>query len=243
MELLKNNKDIFLTIEDINNFEGTFPFSAGRQLLAVKEFDQMFKRNTIKILDVGNTLVGYISDLYFNVLEGTSLMRDIFDLVGDFFVVEVIFVKNSFVKCRIIDYDFKMKKLIDAFTKNVYDDDYPFRDEFLPSGKYPFDVDEFPFEFDLVDFSLGDGFIPDVWCRYFACFWLNIDYEQLSEVEELEEEFDLDFVELIIDLTDKKRKDIETIKNSLLYNHVDSADELAEKIFNILNRKPNYKVE
>lgn len=183
-----SSTDIILTIVGILRYKGRFPFSAGRQLICAKEPENRFDNKAIKVLDMGNIKVGYIANNPNTVLDGASLASEVYDLLGDYFVIEVICSTEYNVTCKVIEPDFKTKKLIEAFTIDRFDPAYPFADEYPPELPYPYDYCEFPFEYDLVDIDLTDGTIPYKWRSYLIGCELGISEEQINKIDAIADE-------------------------------------------------------
>lgn len=239
--------EALLTIVGIQCYEGRFPFSAGRQLIGMKEPENKFDRNAIKILDMGNTTVGYIANKPNTVLPGAITANEVYNHLGDFCVVQVVRSTERNVTCKVLDPDFKKVKLIEAFTKDRYAADYPFTDIYPPKCEYPFDYCEFPFEYALVDIDLTDDTIPDEWRKYLLCLDTGISNEQFDEIDRILDERDMYFVDIFDLLSAKRKKDKAGIESAILDNadvwweddyettNADELSEVAEKISMVLN--------
>lgn len=217
-----NKSEILLTIVGIQRYKGRFPFSAGRQLVCAKEPENKFDKNAIRVLDVGNTKVGYIANNDTTVLEGTITANQVYDKIGDYCVIEVVRSTDYNVVCRVIEPDFQTEKLIKAFTTDRFDPDYPFTEEYPPEHAYPFDYCEFPFEYDLINIDLSDDTIPDRWRIYLISCELGIDEQQMDEIEEIANDmsdrdlFYFDPVDVLYELKYKQDRTTETIEKIIL---------------------------
>ena len=213
-----SSTDILLTIVGILRYKGRFPFSAGRQLICAKEPENSFDKLAIKVLDMGNTTVGYIANNSNTALEGTSLASDVYGILGDYFVIEVVCSTEYNVTCKVIERDFKVKKLIEAFTTDRFDPSYPFTEEYPPECPYPFDYCEFPFEYDLVNIDLTDETIPYKWRTYLIGCELGIDDKQVNAITDIADEvadkelFYMDAVEILYALESAEKRDAATIE-------------------------------
>lgn len=155
---------IYLSIIDIKKYKGRFPFSAGRHLVAVKENDD---ETSIKVLDVGNTTVGYIAD-YRESGSKAKPASEIYDLIGNYIVVRVESSTNTSVLCRIIDYDFKNEELLEFFIeKNHIGKKFPYDEGYFDDD----DPDDFPYEFNLVGINpIEEDYIPVPYLVSMFCY-------------------------------------------------------------------------
>ena len=212
-----NTPEIQLTIVGIQQYQGRFPFSGGRQLICAKEPDNKFDNKAIKVLDVGNTKVGYIANSPYTVIEGTMSASQVYDQIGDYSVIEVVHSTEYNVICKVIEADFKIEKLIKSFTTDRYDPEYPFTDIYPPECPYPFDYCEFPFEYNLIGIDLTDECIPYEWRLYLICCELGIDEQQMNRIKEMEDaaiaqdQYYPDLVEILLELKNQADWSTETI--------------------------------
>ncbi len=220
-----SNQEIRLTVVGIYKYKGRFPFSAGRQLICSKEPDNRFDKKAIKVLDVGNTKVGYIANSSSTVLEGTLSASQVYDFIGDYSVIEVVSSTEYNVICKVVEQDFKVEKLIEAFTIDRFDPAYPFTDEYPPEEPYPFDFCEFPFEYNLVDIDYFDDTIPDKWRMYLMCSKLGIDEKKYDEIcnimldaEKDQGLYITDVIYFLNDLISINERDTAAIKKIILDN-------------------------
>lgn len=229
-----NTSKILLTIVGIQRYKGRFPFSAGRELIGAKEPENAFDKNAIKILDVGNTLVGYIANNPNTALEDTLTAAEVYEKLGDYCVIKVVRSTNYNVTCKVIEPDFKTEKLIKAFTTDRFDPSYPFSKECPPTLPYPFDYCEFPFEYDLVNIDLMDDTIPYEWRIYLIGCDLGIEAAKIAEIEEIANDasdqdlFYLDALDILYELKWKENRDTETIEN-IIREYLEDNEELFDK--------------
>ena len=120
---MKNGSDSII-IPNINSYEGRFPFSAGRQLLCVKE------KGLLRVVDIGDTTVG-LADIY-----DANYLR-VYKSVGKYSVVQVLRSTPGEVECFVRDADYQIQPVIDEILRKR-------------PGEYPYD-EEYPYEYNLTD--------------------------------------------------------------------------------------------
>ena len=231
-------REMLITIVGIRNYEGRFPFSGGRQLIGVKEPDNKYDNKAIKILDVGNTTVGYVANNAHTKKDGTQTASEIYGRLGKYCVVEVVSSTPNDVICRIADADFKKDKITEYFIKDRTDGEYPFGAE-----------DEYPFEFCLTEISpLESNFIPEEILIYLICFDLGIEENQYNDINKFFESINNDdnmcYFETYTIMSSIKKKDKKHIAEILISEaanddydlEISEALKMAEKIYDVLAR-------
>lgn len=102
-------KDKYITIVGMNHYYGFAPFKVGKKIKCVKDKDNIYDADAIKavIKDIGT--VGYVSNTPYTTALGTMNASKLYSKVKKKFVVQVMFITNSKIICKVID-GFKEKK-------------------------------------------------------------------------------------------------------------------------------------
>ena len=96
-------KEKYVTITGMNHYYGLKPFSVGKRIKCVKEKNNPYDNEAIKVVmkDIGT--VGYIANAPYTVTKGTMSAGRIYEKVKKKFTVEVMFITSSKVICRVVD--------------------------------------------------------------------------------------------------------------------------------------------
>ncbi|MDR1774156.1 MAG: HIRAN domain-containing protein [Clostridioides sp.] len=163
-------REVFVTITGMRYYYGMKPFSIGKKIRCQKDPTNIYDSEAIKVVmnEIGK--IGYIANSTYTTITGTMSAGRIYDRVRRNFIVEVMFITNGAVICKVVEgfktpYEMyceeekKIKKDIfndeflnskkDYFNKKdkVFDDDYD-EDEIV----FPEDADE-----DEIGFSEDDS--------------------------------------------------------------------------------------
>lgn len=133
-------KEKYVTITGMNHYYGLQPFKVGKKLKCIKEPDNPYDSEAIKVVikDVGK--VGYIANAPFTKATGTLGAGGIGGYVKKKFKVEVMFITSSKVICKVVD-GFKKKEKIaykDSLEK-IERTRSEIRDDVEVEGELPFD--------------------------------------------------------------------------------------------------------
>lgn len=109
-------KDKYITITGTNHYYGMKPFSVGKKLKCIKEPDNAFDTEAIKVVIKDLGTVGYVANSPFTKATGTYGAGGIQSKVKKKFHVEVMFITSSKVICKVVD-GFKDKKNKDIEEK------------------------------------------------------------------------------------------------------------------------------
>lgn len=93
----------YVSIVGFKNYFDKRPFSIGTKLLCVKEPDNVFDSEAIKVTFPVLGTVGYIANSLQTKANGTFSAGRIYEQVGDKFIVEVAFSTHSTVIARVTD--------------------------------------------------------------------------------------------------------------------------------------------
>lgn len=96
-------KEKYVTITGTRYYYGMAPFSIGKKIKCIKERDNEFDSEAIKVVMREIGTVGHIANSAHTVAMGTMSAGRIYDKVPDKFMVRVMFITNSKVICRVLD--------------------------------------------------------------------------------------------------------------------------------------------
>lgn len=103
----------FVTITGMNNYCGNTAFKIGDELKIVKDHDNDFDDEAIKVEAVGLGTVGYVANSVRTVYKGTSSSGRIYDKIGEIARVRVMFVTHtSIIAELVIDDELVVEKTI-----------------------------------------------------------------------------------------------------------------------------------
>jgi len=96
-------KERYITITGMNHYYGMKPFRIGKRLKCIKEPDNDYDDEAIKVVLKHVGTVGYVANSVYTVIRGTSSAGAIAHLVNKMFIVEVMFITGSRVICKVVD--------------------------------------------------------------------------------------------------------------------------------------------
>ncbi len=120
-------KEKYITITGMNHYYGMKPFSIGKRVKCIKEKDNLYDDEAIKVVMKEIGTVGYVANSPYTVAKGTMSAGRIYEKVKKKFVVEVMFITSSKVICRVVE----GLKDMEINEKETGDDDHEV-DGFLP---------------------------------------------------------------------------------------------------------------
>lgn len=99
----------YVTITGMNHYYGLKPFSVGKKVKCIKDKNNAYDSEAIKVVmkDIGT--VGYITNSPYTTATGTMSAGRIYGKVKKEFKVEVMFITSSKVICKVVD-GYKIKK-------------------------------------------------------------------------------------------------------------------------------------
>ena len=96
-------KEKYITITGMNHYYGLRPFSVGKKLKCIKEKNNPYDDEAIKVVMKGIGTVGYIANSPYTAATGTLSAGRIYEKVKKKFVVEVMFITSSKVICQVVE--------------------------------------------------------------------------------------------------------------------------------------------
>ncbi len=96
-------KEQYITIVGFNHYYGARPFKVGKRIKCVKEPANLYDSEAIKAVVKGIGTVGYVANSPYTVATGTKSAGGIAHKVKKKFKVEVMFITNSKVICKVVD--------------------------------------------------------------------------------------------------------------------------------------------
>lgn len=96
-------KELYVTITGTNHYYGMRPFSIGKRIKCVKEKNNPFDNEAIKVTMKELGTVGYIANNPTTKATGTYSAGALQAKVKKKFHVEVMFITQSKVICRVVD--------------------------------------------------------------------------------------------------------------------------------------------
>ena len=96
-------KEKYITITGMNHYYGLQPFSVGKKLKCIKEKDNAYDSDAIKVVMKEIGTVGYVANNPYTAATGTLSASRIYDKVKKKFVVEVMFITSSKVICKVVE--------------------------------------------------------------------------------------------------------------------------------------------
>ncbi len=100
-----NEQELFVTVVGFNHYYGKKPFIIGNQFQCVKEPDNEYDTDAIKVEMPGFGTVGYIANSPHTKADGTLTAGRIYDRVSKKFSVQVLFTTCSKVICKVMPTD------------------------------------------------------------------------------------------------------------------------------------------
>lgn len=129
-------KDKYITITGMNHYYGLAPFKVGKKIKCVKEPNNPYDSEAIKVIikDIGK--VGYVANTPYTKATGTHSAGGIAGYVKKKFKVEVMFITSSKVICKVVDglkdKGKKKETIVDTDMELVREDAVEVNDRDLP---------------------------------------------------------------------------------------------------------------
>ena len=96
-------KEKYITIAGIDHYYGIKPFLVGKKFKCIKDKNNLWDSEAIKVYSKDIGTVGYIANSHYTVIKGTMSAGRIYEKVKKKFTVKVMFVTKSGVICKIVD--------------------------------------------------------------------------------------------------------------------------------------------
>lgn len=96
-------KELYVTITGFKYYYGQAPFKVGRKIKCVKEPDNPYDAEAIRVTMKNIGTVGYIANTPYTMAVGTRSAGAIGHKVKKKFTVEVMFITGTKVICRVVD--------------------------------------------------------------------------------------------------------------------------------------------
>ena len=96
-------KEYYITITGFNHYYGQKPFKIGKRVKCIKEPENDFDEEAIRVVLKHIGTVGYVANSVFTVARGTSSAGAIAHMVHRTFLAEVMFMTNSKIICRVVE--------------------------------------------------------------------------------------------------------------------------------------------
>lgn len=96
-------KERYITITGMGHYYGIQPFSIGKKIKCVKDFDNPYDSEAVKVTMKEIGTVGYVANTPYTKATGTMSAGRIYEKVGKKFWVEVMFITSSKIICRVLE--------------------------------------------------------------------------------------------------------------------------------------------
>ena len=119
-------KEKYITITGMNHYYGLAPFSVGKKLKCIKEQNNPFDSEAIRVVIKNVGTVGYVANTPYTKATGTLSACGINHMMKKKFKVEVMFITSSKVICKVIEgfKDDETKTLIPPQMEEKPESDY-----------------------------------------------------------------------------------------------------------------------
>ncbi len=104
-------KEKFVTVTGINHYLGTKPFKVNRVVKLVKEQDNDFDTEAIRVDMPYLDTVGYVANSPYTVFEGTLSAGRLYDLMEEVAFAQVMFITPAGVIAKVLTKE-EAKKLV-----------------------------------------------------------------------------------------------------------------------------------
>lgn len=96
-------REKYITITGMNHYYGFKPFSVEKKIRCVKEPDNPFDDEAIKVVMREIGTIGYVANSPHTCARGTMSAGRLYDYVPHKFMVQVMFITNSKVICKVLE--------------------------------------------------------------------------------------------------------------------------------------------
>ncbi len=98
-------EDIFITITAVDYYLGKKPFRVGRKVRLVKEKDNDFDGEAIRVELPYIDTIGYVANSTHTVYDGTLSAGRVYEKIGEKAVAQVMFITRSSVIAKVLSDD------------------------------------------------------------------------------------------------------------------------------------------
>lgn len=95
-------KNMFITITGQNNYLGMKPFKVGRIVKIVKEPENQYDQDAIRVELPFIETIGYVANSVNTVFAGTCSAGKLYDKIDDYAYAEVMFITHSSVIALVV---------------------------------------------------------------------------------------------------------------------------------------------
>ncbi len=95
-------KETFITITGLNHYLGTNPFKVGRLVKLIKEEDNKYDSDAIRVAMPYLDTVGYVANSVYTVYQGTCSASRIYEHTGKTAYAQVMFITRSSVIAKLL---------------------------------------------------------------------------------------------------------------------------------------------
>ena len=95
-------KENFITITGLNHYLGTNPFRVGRILKLIKEEDNTYDEDAIRVVMPYLDTVGYVANSTYTVYQGTLSASRIYEHTEETAYAQVMFITHSSVIAKLL---------------------------------------------------------------------------------------------------------------------------------------------
>ena len=95
-------KNTFITVTGLNHYLGTNPFKVGALVKLIKEEDNMYDPDAIRVAMPYLDTVGYVANSVFTVYRGTLSAGRLYEHIGKTAYAQVMFITHSSLIARVL---------------------------------------------------------------------------------------------------------------------------------------------
>ncbi|MBQ8504204.1 MAG: HIRAN domain-containing protein [Clostridia bacterium] len=95
-------ENLFITVTGVNNYLGMKPFKIGRILKLIKDIDNQYDKDAIRVELPFIGAVGYTANSVHTVYQGTSSASRLYEKIGDKCYARVMFITHSSVIAQVL---------------------------------------------------------------------------------------------------------------------------------------------
>lgn len=98
-------EDIFITVTAIDYYLGKKPFKVGRKVRLVKDKDNEFDSEAIRVELPYIDTIGYVANSTHTVYDGTLSAGRVYEKIGEKAVAQVMFITHSAIIAKVLPDD------------------------------------------------------------------------------------------------------------------------------------------
>ena len=96
-------KEMYITITGFKHYYGVAPFKIGKKVKCIKEPNNPYDSEAIKVVMKHIGTVGYVANAPYTAATGTMSAGRIWEKVGKKFYARVMFITSTKVICRVVE--------------------------------------------------------------------------------------------------------------------------------------------